>query len=646
MNGGIRINKSSTLLFAFFILIIISGIGAAKEIQISSGTSKIQSAVNNASSGDIIILSPGNYYDNVNITKENLTIKSSSGNPDDTWVRAYSSKSDVFHVQADKTNIYGLKISGALATRCSAINLSWCRFCSVQNNKFDGNLRGINLLFAHWSVISDNTVTNSNEYGIDTQNATADVISGNKVYGNVRGINIGNSDTNTLKSNTVTNSSVFGFFICGRSDMNTIYNNNFNDVNTTIKNGAGNSYNTTKTAGTNIIGGPYIGGNYWGAPDGTGFSQKAVDNNGDGIADSVYSNISGSIYTDYLPLVISGNGTTILPAANFTRNVSSGNSPLTVLFTSTSTNATSLSWNFGDGTAVVNGTQVSHTFNNTGNSSKNFTVTLTATNTNGTSNKTGSISVNPVAVVKPIASFSSSPASGGTTATTYTFNDTSTNSPTSWSWNFGDGATGSGKNVTHKYSAAKTYNVTLTVKNTAGNSTANKSVVVGTTTASVKPTASFTMSPTSGISTSTTCTFKSTSKNASTLTWNFGDGTTASGTSVTHKFVKAGTLTVTLTASNGAGSTTASKTVSVAAVKPVAAFSYSPTTLKHGATIKFTDTSSNIPTKWQWTFSDTTTKPTTNITSHVFSKAGTYTVTLYVYNSAGSNSIKKTLKVS
>jgi PKD repeat protein len=101
-----------------------------------------------------------------------------------------------------------------------------------------------------------------------------------------------------------------------------------------------------------------------------------------------------------------------------------------------------------------------------------------------------------------------------------------------------------------------------------------------------------------------------------------------------------------LTASNSAGSTTANKTVSVAAVKPVAAFSYSPTTLKHGATIKFTDTSSNIPTKWQWTFSDTTTKPTTNITSHVFSKAGTYTVTLYVYNSAGSNSIKKTLKVS
>jgi hypothetical protein len=45
----------------------------------------------------------------LNVTKKNLTIKSASGNPDDTWVKANNSKADVFHVQADKTNIYGLK---------------------------------------------------------------------------------------------------------------------------------------------------------------------------------------------------------------------------------------------------------------------------------------------------------------------------------------------------------------------------------------------------------------------------------------------------------------------------------------------------------------------------------------------------------
>ena len=41
----------------------------------------------------------------------------------------------------------------------------------------------------------------------------------------------------------------------------------------TIKNGIGNAYSIKKTAGTNIVGGPYKGGNYWAKPDGTGFSQ-------------------------------------------------------------------------------------------------------------------------------------------------------------------------------------------------------------------------------------------------------------------------------------------------------------------------------------------------------------------------------------
>jgi PKD repeat protein len=39
----------------------------------------------------------------------------------------------------------------------------------------------------------------------------------------------------------------------------------------------------------------------------------------------------------------------------------------------------------------------------------------------------------------------------------------------SYAWNFGDGATAQGKSVTHTYSAAGTFTVTLTVENVAGN---------------------------------------------------------------------------------------------------------------------------------------------------------------------------------
>ena len=138
------------------------------------------------------------------------------------------------------------------------------------------------------------------------ESSTGNTLSGNTASDNARGVYFGNSDSNTLSSNTVRNNSVYGLFVCGRSDKNLIYNNYFNNTNMTIKNGIGNAYNTTKTAGTNIVGGPYIGGNFWAKPDGTGFSETAVDKDGDGISDSAYTNITGSVYSDYLPLVTPG----------------------------------------------------------------------------------------------------------------------------------------------------------------------------------------------------------------------------------------------------------------------------------------------------------------------------------------------------
>ncbi len=224
----------------------ISGIGTAAEISIQPGPSVIQTAVNNAVSGDVIILKPGTYYDNVKITKGNLTIRSYSGNPEDTIIKAKISTADVFRLQADSIKINGLKISGATATRCSAINLSSCRYCAIENNKLLNNLRGINLLYSHWNMISKNTATSNTEYGIVLGNATANTISGNTVSSNARGIHIGNSDSNTLSSNTVRDNSVYGLYVCGKSDRNTIYNNYFSNTNMTIKNGIINAYNTNK----------------------------------------------------------------------------------------------------------------------------------------------------------------------------------------------------------------------------------------------------------------------------------------------------------------------------------------------------------------------------------------------------------------
>ena len=60
-----------------------------------------------------------------------------------------------------------------------------------------------------------------------------------------------------------------------------------------------------------------------------------------------------------------------------------------------------------------------------------------------------------------------------------TFTDTSSGSPTSWQWDFGDGTPiSSQQNPVHAYSAAGTYVVTLSARNSIGISTASNLVQI------------------------------------------------------------------------------------------------------------------------------------------------------------------------
>ena len=74
---------------------------------------------------------------------------------------------------------------------------------------------------------------------------------------------------------------------------------------------------------------------------------------------------------------------------------------------------------------------------------------------------------------------------------------------------------------------------------------------------------------------------------------------------------------------------------------PVASFSGSPTSGTAPLTVAFTDTSIGQPTSWAWTFGDGGTSTAQN-PSHVYTVAGTYSVTLQVTNALGSDGITKT----
>lgn len=71
-------------------------------------------------------------------------------------------------------------------------------------------------------------------------------------------------------------------------------------------------------------------------------------------------------------------------------------------------------------------------------------------------------------------------------------------------------------------------------------------------------------------------------------------------------------------------------------VAPTANFTASTTTTCEGGSITFTDLSGGAPTSWAWDFGDMNTSNQANPT-HVYTTAGTYTVTLTVTNAQGSD---------
>jgi PKD repeat protein len=236
------------------------------------------------------------------------------------------------------------------------------------------------------------------------------------------------------------------------------------------------------------------------------------------------------------------------PGSGFTGTPLTGNAPLPVSFTDSSTNSpTSWSWNFGDGGTSTAQNPV-HQYTGAGI----FNVSLTATNVGGSGSLTKSNYVN-VSPALSVVSFTGTPTSGSIPLTVG-FTDASTNTPISWLWNFGDGDSTNStvQNPVHRYAAVGTYNVSFAVTNAGGvNSSAYANYV---TALPQPPVAGFTGTPTAGTN-PLTVTFTDTSTNSPTSwSWDFGDATNSTLQNPVHQYANPGTYTVKLTATNAGGS--------------------------------------------------------------------------------------------
>jgi gliding motility-associated-like protein len=310
------------------------------------------------------------------------------------------------------------------------------------------------------------------------------------------------------------------------------------------------------------------------------------------------------------------------PTAAFSApTTSSCKPPLTVNFSSSSTDAVHYNWNFGDGNTGT-GPAPSHTYTAYGS----YTVTLIASNASGCSDTLtmpGYINISPTDVqINNLPRSGCAPFSWVFSTTTTTIDPI-----VSYLWNFGDGNTGTGATPAHTYTAAGNYTVSVIVT-TASGCTDTATVVAGIT-VSTKPVANFTANP-RDVCAKLPVNF--TDQSTGTITqwlWIFGDGGTSTDQNPIYEYQDTGYFDVTLIVWNNGCPDSIKFTNYIHVKPPIAAFT---TTFACGNPRQITFTAQSVGAdQWTWNFGDGTTSTTQNPV-HTYADTGTYTVTLTVVN--------------
>ena len=381
-----NIKRGHFLRIAFGIIILallFAESAGAATITVPDNSTKIQWAIDNATSGDTIEVHNGTYYENVNVTKQLILrgigmpvvnakgsgsaitlaadgivlegfIATGVGFDYDTeksaGIKVISSNNKLIGNNANSnsnTGIYLVSSSNNLlsgnnansnscpapGTLCSGITLSFSNNNTMIGNNANSNDavkgwgKGITLSNSNNNNLSGNNATSNFATGIYLNNSENNTLISNNASWNFGfsctcnsgtgpgiGIILDSSSNNTLAGNYVSNqewrSNLGGKNVGGigirldSSSNNKIYNNYFNNFFNNIFNinsMGSNVWNTTRIPGPNVVGGQYLGGNYWANPNGTGFSQTCTDVNGDGICDSPY--VLDANNSDYLPLL-------------------------------------------------------------------------------------------------------------------------------------------------------------------------------------------------------------------------------------------------------------------------------------------------------------------------------------------------------
>ncbi len=295
-------------------------------------------------------------------------------------------------------------------------------------------------------------------------------------------------------------------------------------------------------------------------------------------------------------------------------------------------------WDFGDNTTSVQFNPC-HTYLSVGD----YTVSLIGTDTSGCADTL--IRTLYIHVTDPQANFIADSTYSSCPPLPVNFTSTSTgiDASTTYEWLFGDGSNSNVQNPFHIYNIPGFYDVTLIIHNQYG---CDDTLVIDSMISITGPTATVSVTPTSGCNPLTVC-FIGNSNTTTSYTWDFGDGNVVpfANDSICYVYTIPGTFYPSLILDDGAGCIYSFPIDSIVAGGPNVYWNPDIPFLCNSGTVTFNDSTFGISpiTSWFWTFGDSTSGLNdTSILqnpSHFYDTIGVYIVTLFVNTQNGCTGI-------